>query len=163
DAAGHPDLNGKDQQLSQLKELSKLVDSKFIYNDNGTIEVRIGGITVLNDEGGSTVTAEKAPRENVIRLHLANGQLIETGKESLDADIYRITEVIHDYQQKLDDMSQELVTEINDIHNSGYGLNDSVQRTFFDASNVSAQSITINEQLLKNPENIAASSEPGEA
>ncbi|HLR77205.1 MAG TPA: flagellar hook-associated protein FlgK [Balneolaceae bacterium] len=163
DAAGHPDLNGKDQQLSQLKELSKLVDSKFIYNDNGTIEVRIGGITVLNDEGASTVTAETAPGENVFRLRLDNGKLIETGNGSLAADIYMITEGIPDYQQKLDDMAQALVTEINDIHNSGYGLNDSVQRTFFDASNVSAQSISINEQLLKNPENIAASSEPGEA
>src|SRR5699024_8102282 len=131
DAAGHPDLNGKDQQLSQLKELSKLVDSKFIYNDNGTIEVRIGGITVLNDEGASTVTAETAPGENVFRLRLDNGKLIETGNGSLAADIYMITEGIPDYQQKLDDMAQALVTEINDIHNSGYGLNDSVQRTFF--------------------------------
>src|SRR5699024_7883962 len=137
DTAGHPDLNGKDQQLSQLKELSKLVDSKFIYNDNGTIEIRSGGITVLKDEGASTVTGDSAPGEHGIRPRLDNGNLIETGHARLAADIYMITEGTPHPQQKLYDMAQPLVTEINDIHYSGYGLNDSVQLPIFDASNVS--------------------------
>lgn len=162
-ANGRPDLNGKDQQVVQLKKLSKLVDSEFTYNKNGTVEVRISGITVLNSEGASTITVETAPGEHVFRLRLENGKLAKPGGGSLAADIYMIEQGIPVLQRRLNEMAKTLVNEVNAIHTQGYGLNDSVQRTFFNNTNVTAQTISVNDALLQNPGNIAASSAPGEA
>lgn len=162
EAKGQPDLNGKDQQTQQLKALSKLVDANAVYNDDGSVEVRIGGITVLNGEGPSKISAETAPGENVFRLRLDNGKLIQSGSGSLAADQHMIAQGIPDLQQQLDDIAQSLVNEVNTIHASGYGINDNTQRTFFNNTNVTAQNISINQDLLQNAGNIAAASAPGE-
>lgn len=163
EAKGQPDLNGKDQQAQQLKALSKLVDVNAIYNDDGTVEVRIGGIAVLDGEGPSKISAETAPGENVFRLRLDNGKLITSGSGSLAADQHMITQGIPDMQEKLDAIAQSLVNEVNAIHSSGYGLNDNTQRSFFNNTDVTAQNISINQDLLQDAGNIAASSAIGEA
>jgi len=162
-ANGKPDLNGKDQQTQQLKSLSKLVNVGKIYNKNGTVEVRIGGITVLGGGQVSTVKAETAPGKHVFRLRLDNGKLIKPGGGALAADQSMIQTVIPNTEQHLNNMAKTLVQQVNKIHSSGYGLNDSVQRNFFNSTNISAQDISINKSLLNNPGNIAASSAPGEA
>lgn len=163
DAKGRPDLNGKDQQTMQLKQLSKLVDANAIYNSDGTVEVRIGGINVLDGDGVSQLSAETAPGENVFRLRLDNGKLINPGGGALSADQEMIEQIIPDFHQRLDDMAQSLVDEVNSIHTQGYGLNDLTQRTFFKNGAVTALNISINEDILADPGNIAASSEAKEA
>jgi flagellar hook-associated protein 1 FlgK len=162
-ANGKPDLTGQDQQIKQLKNLSKLVKINTAYNDNGTVEVRIGGITVLGGDGASTITAETAPGKHVFRLRLDNGKLIKPDGGKLAADRNMIENVIPDLQNHLNKIAKTLVSQVNDVHKTGYGLNDEVQRNFFNASNTSAQNISINKNLLQNPGNIAASSKPGEA
>ncbi len=163
EATGKPNLNGKDQQTEQLKALSKLVDSNAIYNDDGSVEVRIAGITVLDGEGASTVTGETAPGENVFRLRLDNGKLLDPGSGALQADQFMIQKGIPDLEEKLDGMARSLVEEVNNVHSSGYGLNDGVQRTFFNNGNTSAQTISINTDILNDSGNIAASAAPDEA
>jgi len=66
-------------------------------------------------------------------------------------------------EQHLNNMAKTLVKQVNKIHSSGYGLNDSVQRNFFNNANTTAKNISINKTLLNNPGDIAASSMPGEA
>jgi flagellar hook-associated protein 1 FlgK len=162
-ANGKPDLTGQDQQIKQLKDLSKLVKINTAYNDNGTVEVRIGGITVLGGDGASAITAETAPGKHVFRLRLDNGKLIKPDGGKLAADRDMIENVIPDLQKHLDELAKTLVNKVNDVHKTGYGLNDNVHRAFFNDANTSAQNISINNDLLQNPGDIAASSEPGEA
>jgi flagellar hook-associated protein 1 FlgK len=157
-ANGKPDLSGVDQQTEQLKALSKLMNINTAYNDNGTVEVRVGGITVLGGGDASTITAETAPGRHVFRLRLDSGKLIKPSSGALAADQQMIETAIPDLQQHLDNISQTLVSEVNKLHSSGYALNDNTQRNFFNATNISAQSISINKALLEHPDDIAASS-----
>lgn len=162
-AGGKPNLNGLDQQTKQLKSLSKLLQIDTSYNSNGTVEVRIGGITVLGGDGASSINVETAPGKHVFRLRLDNGKLVKPNGGALAADKHMIETAIPELHEHLDNIAKTLVKQVNKIHSSGYGLNDSVQRNFFDSANISAQNISINQHLLNNPGDIAASSEPGEA
>lgn len=163
EASGRPDLESKDQQTEILKELSNLVSVETNYNSDGTVEARIGGIVVLNDQDISKIRAESGPDSNAFRLRLSNGKLLNPGKGALAADIHMFEEGIPEMQQKLDKVASSLVNQVNAIHSNGYGLDDSVSRNFFNPSNTSAEFISLNDTIVANPQHIAASSVPGEA
>jgi flagellar hook-associated protein 1 FlgK len=163
EATGKPDLNSKDQQTRLLKDLSGLVTVDKSFNNDGTVEARIGGIVVLNDQNVSKIRAESGPDSNAFRLRLDNGKLLDPGKGALAADIHMFEEGIPDIQQKVDKIAASVVNQVNAIHSNGYGLNDSVSRNFFNASNTTAESISVDSAIKNNPQHIAASSVPGEA
>ncbi|MGD8428549.1 MAG: flagellar hook-associated protein FlgK, partial [Balneolaceae bacterium] len=163
EATGHSDLGSKDQQTELLKKLSNLVTVDTNYNNDGTVEARIGGIVVLNDQKVSKIKAETDPTNNVFRLRLDNGKLLDPGKGALAADIYMYEEGIPEMSQKLDKIAGSVVSQVNAIHSNGYGLSDSVQRNFFNPSNTTAESISLNSDIVSNPDHIAASSVPGES
>lgn len=163
EATGRPDLNSKDQQTELLKKLSELVTVDTKFNGDGTVEARIGGIVVLNDQEVSKISAESGPGSNAFRLRLDNGKLLDPGKGALSADIHMFEKGIPDMQQKLDKIASSVVTQVNAVHSGGYGLNDSVSRNFFNPANTSADSMSLNPNIVSNPDHIAASSVPGEA
>lgn len=163
EATGRPDLESKDQQTEILKKLSNLVSVETNFNSDGTVEARIGGIVVLNDQDVSKIRAESGPDSNAFRLRLSNGKLLDPGKGSLAADIHMFEKGIPEMQQKLDKIASSLVNQVNAIHSNGYGLNDAVSRNFFNPANTSAESISLNKAIVSDPEHIAASSVPGEA
>ncbi|SMO58737.1 flagellar hook-associated protein FlgK [Fodinibius sediminis] len=163
EASGQPELNGKDQQMELIKKLSGLVDLDTTFNSDGTVEARIDGIVVLDGTDHQTITAETGPGSEAFRLRLDNGKLIEPGSGSLAADIDMYEEVLPETQQRLDDIAAAVVTEVNAIHSSGYGLEDNTNRSFFNPSYKTAGSITLNPELVESPEHIAASSAAGEA
>lgn len=163
EASNQPDLNSKDQQTQLMKELSELVDVNASYNSNGTVEARIGGIVVLNDQEVSELSLDSGPGSNTLGLQLLdNGTEIKPGKGSLSADIHMFEEAIPETQNKLDKIASSLVNQVNAEHSNGYGLEDATQRDFFDPAGTTAGSVSINADILSNPEHIAASSVPDE-
>lgn len=163
EASGQPDLNSKDQQTELLKELSGLATTDAKYNSDGTVEVRIGGIVVLNDQKVSEIRAEAAPDSGAFRLRLDNGKLIDPGEGALNADIYMYEKGVPEFQQEADRIAEAIVSEVNSLHFGGYGLADTTSRNFFNPGGTTADSMEINAAILANPAHIAASSQPGEA
>jgi flagellar hook-associated protein 1 FlgK len=67
------------------------------------------------------------------------------------------------YMGELDDFANKIVEEINNIHMTGYGLDDSTNIPLFDPTCTDASSIKLSDEIKGNPEKLAVSSEAGKA
>ena len=161
-ADGKSDNNSKDLQTQKLDQLSKLVNFTTSEDNNGALEIRIGGMLALSGTHASTIKMEQSQPGNQIKLRLDNGKLLDVNNGQLAADIEIVNKTIPVLSSKLDQLASTMVQQINTIHKSGYGLNDSIQRDFFDPTKTSAATIQIKSDILNDPGNIAASSAAGE-
>jgi len=162
-AVNKSDNTSKDLQTQKLSELSKLVDFTTSTDQTGALQIRIGGMLVLNGSDVSTIKEEVAKPGDKINLRLNNGKLLDVNNGQLAAGLNMVNNVIPDLKNNLNTLSAKLVQKVNQVHISGYGLADNVQRNFFDPTDTTAANITINPDILNHPENIAASSVAGEA
>lgn len=160
---GAVDSTSLDIRVKKLEELAQLVDFTQMNANSGAVEIRIGGIRVLDDEHILELRSEVSPNDQQFKVRAAGGTIIDIKGGELGAQIDMYTNNIPDFRSKLDELANTLVTEINSIHSSGFGLNDGVGRDFFVASGNQAGTISINPDLTSNPENIAASTISGEA
>lgn len=162
-ADGKTDNNSKDLQVQKLDELSKLVNFDTSTDNNGALEIRIGGMLVLSGNQASSIKTETALPNGQMKLRMDNGKLLDVKGGQLAADIEMVNKTIPDLSNGLDQIASALVQQVNTVHKSGYGLADNVSRNFFDPSKTTAATIQLNSDILNNPENIAASSAQGEA
>ncbi len=164
EASGRPALHSKDQQTQLMSELSGLLEIDEKYNDDGSVEVRIDGIVVLNANEFKELQAESDPGNGTFDLVMAeNGRELDPGSGSLKADIHMYEQGIPEMTGSLDKIAEAVVENINAVHSTGYGLEDGTTRNFFDPSNTTAGSISINPDIVAEPNHIAASSVPGES
>lgn len=163
EASGRPALHSKDQQTLLMSELSGLIEMDAKYNEDGTVEVRLDGIVVLNAHEFSELKAESDPVNGTFDLVFAdNGTEIDPGSGALKADIHMYEEAIPGIMDTLDKISTAVAENVNAVHSNGYGLEDGITRDFFDPADTTAGSISLNADILNNPNHIAASSVPGE-
>ena len=159
---GVPDPTSQDIRVKKLEELAKLVDFKQTNADSGAVEIRIG-VRVLDDEQLLELKADVSPNEQRFKVRVNSGTIIDISGGELGAQIDMYSNNIPDLRANLDQIAHTLVTEINNIHRSGFGLADTTGRDFFVASGTQAGTIKINPDLIANPDHIAASAVAGEA
>ncbi len=162
-SVGTIDSASMDLRVQKLEELSNLVDFTQKTNDDGITEIRIGGVRVLDEELMLPIKSEFNPYEQQLQLRITGGSLLEVKGGELGAQIDMYENDIPDLKAKLDLIASTIVSEVNAIHQTGYGLNDATPRSFFDPASLSAGSIAVNPDLLANSENIATSTVVGEA
>jgi flagellar hook-associated protein 1 FlgK len=160
---GAPDPTSQDMRVKKLEELARLVDFTQTNADSGAIEIRIGGIRVLDDEQAFELKADVSPNDQKFKVRVGVGAIIDISGGELGAQIDMYSNNIPDLRANLDQIAHSLVTEINNIHRTGFGLTDTIGRDFFVASGTQAGTITINPDLIANPDHIAASAIAGEA
>ncbi|MFA5384595.1 MAG: flagellar hook-associated protein FlgK [Eubacteriales bacterium] len=130
-----------DQRDFLLNEMSKLSDITIIINDNNTANVVVCGKTIVE---GQDVTP------------LSENDL-SSGKGGLGG-LLAAKQSVEDYQDKMNLFIQTLADKVNEIHEDGYTLNDAQGVAFFDLQDNAAgnKEISVNEDILNNPNNIAA-------
>jgi flagellar hook-associated protein 1 FlgK len=160
---GSPDAASLDLRVQKLEELSKLVNFEQDTTDSGDVEIRIGGITVLDKEGPETLQSDYSRADNQFRVRLDNGKLLSATKGELGSQLELVTEIIPEMRAKIDLLAKTIVDETNAIHSSGFGLRDNAMRNFFNPTGVTAGTISVNTDLVGEVGNIAASSVLGEA
>lgn len=163
EATGQPDLNSKDRQLELLKTLSSQITVEARYQDDGTLEARVGGVTVLSGTETATLRPEVDTANRIFRVRLDNGKLLDIGRGELGADAHMYEEVVPEARNTLDKIAKSVVEQVNALHINGYGIADNGQRNFFDPAGTTAESIALNQTIVDNPEHIATSSVAGEA
>lgn len=162
DAAGKPDHASLDLQVEKLEELSGLVDFESQVTDKGALQLRVGGVMVLDEDKAATIRSEINDVEKSYNLRLDSGKTIQPTGGKLGADIEMYEEGIPQLKERLDEIANTVVDEFNAIHSQGYGLVDGSTRDFFDPSSTGASDIKVNDDLRQNIEHIAASSVEGE-
>lgn len=163
-ATGRPDFSSMDLQSQKLEELANLVSFEKHTADNGSLELRVGGILVVNESKANMLRAEIDPNNSQVRLRLLdNGKILVPNGGSIAGSIEMYTREIPDIQNKLDTLAGTIVTKFNDLHRQGNGLDDDFSRNFFDPDGSTAETIRLNPEVTSNLRNIAASSVAGEA
>jgi flagellar hook-associated protein 1 FlgK len=163
EAKGEPDFASLDKRVAKMNELSELVNFESKETSTGAVEIQIGGRTVLDENKAYNLSAEVDDTNKKYRLRLDSGHVIKPTGGKLGAEIEMYEEGIPEMKKRLDKIASTIVSEVNAIHSSGYGLEDSTQRNFFDPSGTTANSISINDTLVENSKHIAASDTDGEA
>lgn len=160
---GQPDHAALDLQVGKLEELSELVDFESRVIENGTLELRIGGITVLDADGAKFINPEVNDVDKMYLLRLESGKILKPSGGKLGAAIEMYENEIPELKERLDLVAGTLVDEFNEIHTQGYGLEDGTVRNFFNPAYSTAADIRLNEAIKNDHQHIAASSESGEA
>lgn len=162
-AQGAMDSTSLDLRVQKLQELSELVNFEQTTADNGEIELRIGGVRVLDSEKIEGLRMEVNNTDQQMNIRLHNGKILEVNGGELGGEIEMYSNELPTLRNSLDTIARTIVQEINAIHSGGFGLNDNVSRTFFDPTGITAGTIQVNSIISADASNIAASSVIGEA
>jgi flagellar hook-associated protein 1 len=163
DAMSRPDHASLDIQVRKLEELAELVDIETMTSKNGGLEVRIGGVQVLHQDTFRKIIPHNDDVAKTFDLRLENGTPVSPGGGRLAAAIDVYEQEVPDMKERLNLIAETLVTEFNALHRNGFGLSDDESRDFFDPGFTAAHNMRVNQEILDNHSNIAASSVPGEA
>lgn len=162
-AKGSPDFASLDKRVAKMDKLSKLVDFDSRETRTGAVEIQIDGHSVVDENRAYKITSEVDDVHKKFRLRLPSGHTIAPSQGRIGAEIEMYQEGIPDLKKKLDSIASTIVNKVNDLHSNGYGLDDNVQRNFFDPSGKTAESIKINDALVQNSRLIASSDTADEA
>jgi flagellar hook-associated protein 1 FlgK len=163
ESGGHTANDYRDQRDLVLKELSERIDIDSFEDATGGVTVSVGSGQVLV-EGTHTyklsTQADASGHQDITWLDSSGNTVIITGNISkgklkgwLDARDLDIDNSLN----KLDTLAQDLITEVNTLHATGYGLDGSTGNDFFTGA-ATAAGIQVN-PLIANDTNLIAAAE----
>lgn len=160
EARGGEDTEALDRQVVILEELSGIIELDTRRAENGTLEVNIGGINLLENDNVKRLTPEVDPDNNVFRARLEGSKVVDLKGGELGAAAQLVEQDIRSYQDELDQIAGYVVERVNEVHSQGYNLNNGTGVEFFDPDNQTASNIALSNIISNDVSNIAASSEP---
>lgn len=150
-----------DERTALINEMSELANITVNYNDDQTVSISIGGIFAV--DGTTSVEFALQEENGEIALVTAEGGTkanVTSGKIAANIELYNDT--IPDYLSQLDTIGTAIYDAVNSVHSTGY-TNTSTPQTgvnFF--SSYADGVLVINEDIVDDPNMIAASSVSGQ-
>lgn len=150
-----------------IDELSRLVDTNTIEDSTGGMRVLIGALEIVNGSTTTRIATDTQMISGRLKRRLiwegtSVGITSQAGelKGLLDA---RDT-LIPKYIDELDTLAATIIDQVNSLHTTGYGLDGSTGREFFDSAFRTAATMRLNRELELSPDMLAASGsgEPGD-
>ncbi len=152
----HPnDLLDKRDEL--VEELSKLVNISTFMDDLGRMTINIGGKALVDGDIAATILAEPNNDDyGMVELYwedtedpvVLKGGTIKGVLDIRDQDLVQL-------MTEFDVFAETIITEINTIHQNGFGLDGSTGLNFF--SGTGAHDIDISDDIVNDLNKIAAS------
>jgi flagellar hook-associated protein 1 FlgK len=165
EAGTHSANDYRDQRDLMLKELSELIDINAFEDANGGVSVLVANGRPLV---AGTALWQLATETNVSGLQDVvwvddAGNTVNISDEILGGKLKGWLEardiVITDYKNRLDTLAQTLMTEVNNLHQSGFDLNGIGDQVFFDGTGTAAD-IEVNANIAGDLDLIAAAADP---
>mgnify|MGYP001560294256 CR=1 FL=1 len=157
----------RDARDTLVDELSILVDVNTTEDASGGLLVFIGAMELVGGVGFQELQSN-VENGGGFSKHTLTWKGSTVNIKNLNGQLRALTEmrddVIPGYMGELDRLVTTLVTEVNGLHRTGTGLDNSTGRTFFDSAFQTAATIRLNSDLTDHPERLAASAsgEPGD-
>jgi len=136
-SAGTPSNELADKRDALVLSLADQVGATSSQNDDGTVQVRIGGATVVN--GSSTLALALAggndPADATTdppRLVTAPGGTPVRAGGTADGLLTAMATTIPAYKTKLDGIASQLAGQLNTLHQQGYDLDGAPGKPVFD-------------------------------
>lgn len=146
-----------DQRDMFIDQLSKLIDINVSTDltDERIVNVQTDGVFLVRGKDQKEISVMD-DKENQQRYIVANGVTINPGMGELGAHVKLENEYIPKYIDKVNEWVMTLAEEVNNQHKAGYGTDNTTGIPFF--TGTTAGNLSINSDLTKNIEKIAASS-----
>jgi len=152
----------KDRRDLIIDELSRRVDISLTESDNGQISVLLAGHNLLQGDHVVHLQVRQTVDDgtSVSQVHYADdGTRARISEGRLRGLIEVRDNVVPKLLTNLDEMAAGLVTEINALHRTGFGKDGGTGVNFFDPGKIDASNIAVDNAILSNLNNIAASAD----
>ncbi len=159
---GSPDLSAEDARDQLVGELAELIPTRVQEDENFGYVVSLNGMTMV--QGGTTMalSVDTTTPPPVVSIG-DTGVAVPYGTSSdgkLGGQLSVLAGDLPAARTALNDLAEALVTRLNALHQTGYGLDGSTGNDFFDPAGVTAGSIQVSAAVLADPNVIAASGDP---
>jgi len=148
----------EDRRDSKIDSLASLVKVNVVDNADGSSTVSIGGTIVASKTGAVTLTASATGGQiQVFADHSTQPTSVTSGELGADIECYNTT--LPGYLTKLDATANALISRMNALHASGFGIDNppTTGLAFFTGS--SATDIAVNPVLVADSNKVAASAD----
>ena len=156
-----PDLSAEDERAMLVTELSELAPVHVEINETETYNITVHGITVVQGRDVELLTLDSLVNPPTLTFQSSglnfNAPAGDDGR--IGALLRTANSSIANTRAGLDSLASTLVTTINALHSTGYGLDGNTGRNFFDPSGTAAGTIAISSDISE-ARFIAASDNP---
>lgn len=158
-ATGGPDHNAPDlldQRDLLVDQLSGIMSIQTVNHADGSIGI-LGNGQLLVDGGGPHALEMRPQSDGTYAIGLQGGTdtFTPTGG-SFSALLTTINTTVPRLRGQLDQWTQQLVQQVNALHEGGYTLDGQIGVDFFDPSKVTAGTISLSDAVLSSTNNVAA-------
>jgi flagellar hook-associated protein 1 FlgK len=155
----------KDQRDVLLDKLSKIVNLTYSEGSNGTVTVNIGGRTAVYSNQSFELKTQEDPTTGFSGVYWADAfreaqvppvplDPVNITSGQLFGDIQARDVTIAQTLEGLNSMAATLITQVNEVHAQGFGLNDQTGLPFF--AGTGADDIGISDVITGDLDNVAA-------
>lgn len=154
------------QRMTAVEALSALGPTKVADRPDGGLSVLFGGHTLVEGGEARTLSAVENPTTNMFEVHISQGTTtfdisssVGTGGK-LGAAIYTRDVTTQEMIDQLDALAFSVATEVNAVHQNGFGLDGTTGADFFAAPTVqagAASTLVLDSGMVGNTDGIAAS------
>lgn len=153
-----------DKRDAKITQMAKLADIQVIEGSNGQIIVSLDGRHLVNGDSAMAVAAELQTHAALGALGYQHYSVVDsTGKEitigigELAATIRSIAQLVPDARTELDNLRDDLITQVNDLHSAGAGLDGSTGLNMFEAHpTATSGALLVSSDVAGQPEKVAA-------
>ena len=147
----------RDQRDLLLDSLSKIVNVNYAEDTYGPgmLTINIGNQALVVGTDVRTLTLQPTGQNQHDVVWADDGKTLELTGGALKGTLDVRDQVLPDQLAQLDQIAATLISQVNTIHQSGYGLNNAHELDFF--SGTGASDIRISDAVNADVNNIAAS------
>jgi len=162
EAAGGTANDLVDLRQQKLEALAKLSNITSTAQPNGSVDVSIGGVTMVSGiaQVDSLQTYDAGGGQILVRAQTAGTPLALTSG-SIEGAINVRDGALATLQTNINSLAAQLITQVNTIHAGGFDLNGGTGQNFFTGTD--AATIGVNSALVADPSKIQASGTAGAA
>ncbi len=134
-----------------IGQLADLTGATTRAGHQGAVDVYIGNRAVVH---GTTTSPIEVTNGQAQWSRTGDPVVATSGRlASLKATI---EDIVPRYRTALDEVAEQLVTDVNALHTTGYAPDGTTGRNFFDPANITADMISLSADVDGQPSNIAA-------
>ena len=141
-----------------IDKISKLTEMQIYNNKKGSVNISIGGVLAVD----SNISVDFKMKLDNGKLNLTtdgtnNLNLLKSGELGALSEVY--SNKIPNYLSNLDNITNTLFTSVNNVHTSGYTLENVPQTGIDFFSSVKNGELEINNKIINDPNKIAVSAD----
>lgn len=151
----------RDRRQQRLESLSQIANFTTTTVNANEFQLTIGGVVMISANAVTDTLATTTDASGGIQIQSGSGTALTLTAGSIQGTIDARDGALETLRDDIDTLSSSLRTGINDIHKTGFALDNTTGLNFFTGTD--ASDIQVNSVILNDPNKIHASGASGES